>query len=96
MSAPELGRRRVREVRESSGRLPPRAKYWFPSEGIVAASAFRLPVLFMLTLLDRESCEAQILFRLPPNLNDEIELERDEVRDPRPNDAGASIRALIG
>ena len=42
MSAPELGRRRVREVRESSGRLPPRAKYWFPSEGIVAASAFRL------------------------------------------------------
>ena len=57
---------------------------------------FSHPVLFMLTLLDRESCEAQILFRLPPNLNDDIELERDEVRDPRPNDAGASIRALIG
>ena len=57
---------------------------------------FAHPVLFMLTLLDRESCEAQILFRLPPNLNDEIELERDEVREPRPNDAGASIRALIG
>ena len=42
VSAVELGRRRVREVRESSGRLPPRAKYWFPSEGIVAASVFRL------------------------------------------------------
>ena len=42
VSALELGRRRVRDVRESSGRLPPRAKYWFPSEGIVAASVFRL------------------------------------------------------
>ena len=40
--AEELGRRRVSEVRESSGRLPPNAKYWFPSEGMVAASALRL------------------------------------------------------
>ena len=39
--AEELGRRRVREVKESSGRLPPKAKYWFPREGIVAASALR-------------------------------------------------------
>lgn len=39
--AEELGRRRVRDVRESSGRLPPKAKYWFPREGIVAASALR-------------------------------------------------------
>ena len=40
--AEELGRRRVREVRESSGRLPPNAKYWFPNEGMAAASAWRL------------------------------------------------------
>lgn len=40
--AVELGRRRVRDVRESSGKLPPRAKYWLPSEGIVAASVLRL------------------------------------------------------
>ena len=39
--ADELGSRRVRDVRESSGRLPPKAKYWFPREGIVAASALR-------------------------------------------------------
>ena len=37
--AEELGRRRVREVKESSGRLPPKAKYWLPSDGITAASA---------------------------------------------------------
>ena len=37
----ELGRSRVRDVRESSGRLPPSAKYWFPREGMVAVSAFR-------------------------------------------------------
>ncbi len=37
----ELGRRRVREVRESSGRLPPKAKYWFPREGITPVSAFK-------------------------------------------------------
>ena len=42
--AVELGRSRVREVRESSGRLPPKAKYWFPSDGIVAASALRFLV----------------------------------------------------
>ena len=41
--AEEFGKRRVREVRESSGRLPPNAKYWLPSEGIAAAaSAWRL------------------------------------------------------
>ena len=40
--AEELGKRRVREVRESSGRLPPNAKYWLPNEGMVAASAWRL------------------------------------------------------
>lgn len=39
--AEELGRRRVSEVRESSGRLPPKAKYWLPSDGITAASAFK-------------------------------------------------------
>ena len=39
--AEEFGRRRVREVRESSGRLPPKAKYWFPREGSPAESAFR-------------------------------------------------------
>lgn len=39
--AEEFGRRRVREVSESSGRLPPNAKYWLPNEGITAASAFR-------------------------------------------------------
>lgn len=38
--ADELGRRRVRDVRESSGRLPPNAKYWLPSDGMTAASAF--------------------------------------------------------
>ena len=37
----EFGRRRVREVRESSGRLPPNAKYWLPSDGMAAASALR-------------------------------------------------------
>ena len=36
------------------------------------------------------------MFKLPPNLKDEIELERDEVREPRPRDVGASISALIG
>ena len=40
--AEEFGRSRVRDVRESSGRLPPKAKYWLPSDGIVAASALRL------------------------------------------------------
>lgn len=38
---PELGKRREREVRDSSGRLPPNAKYWLPREGIVAVSALR-------------------------------------------------------
>ena len=37
--ADELGRRRVSEVSESSGRLPPNAKYWLPSDGMAAASA---------------------------------------------------------
>ncbi len=40
--AEELGRRREREVRESSGRLPPNAKYWLPSDGNEAASACML------------------------------------------------------
>ena len=40
--AVEFGRSLVKEVRESSGRLPPRAKYWFPRDGIVAASVLRL------------------------------------------------------
>lgn len=39
--AEEFGRRREREVRESSGRLPPNAKYWLPRDGRTAASAFR-------------------------------------------------------
>ena len=39
--AEEFGRRRVRDVRESSGRLPPKAKYWFPKEGRPAESVFR-------------------------------------------------------
>ena len=38
----ELGKRREREVRESSGRLPPNAKYWLPSDGREAASAWIL------------------------------------------------------
>ena len=54
------------------------------------------PVLFMLTLLERDSWEAHSLFRLPPNRNEEIELERDEVREVRLSEVGASIRALIG
>ena len=37
--AAELGRSRDSEVRESSGRLPPNAKYWLPRDGIVAVSA---------------------------------------------------------
>ena len=37
--AAEFGRSRVNEVRESSGRLPPNAKYWLPRDGIVAVSA---------------------------------------------------------
>ena len=40
--AEEFGRSRVSEVSESSGRLPPRAKYWLPRDGIVAASVLRL------------------------------------------------------
>lgn len=55
------------------------------------------PVLFMLTLLDRDNWDAHNLFKLPPNRNDEMELDSDDVRDPRPIiDVGASIRALIG
>ena len=38
---PDVGRRREREVSESSGRLPPNAKYWLPREGMVAVSALR-------------------------------------------------------
>ena len=34
----EFGRRRDREVRESSGRLPPNAKYWLPSDGSEASA----------------------------------------------------------
>ena len=37
----EVGRRRVSEVRESSGRLPPKAKYWLPRVGKVTDSACR-------------------------------------------------------
>lgn len=36
------------------------------------------------------------MFKLPPNRKDEMELDRDEVREQRPSDVGASIRALIG
>ena len=56
------------------------------------------PVLFIFILLERLSCEAQSLLRLPPKRNDEMELERDDVRDPRLSDVGTctSIRELIG
>ena len=37
--AEEFGSKREREVRESSGRLPPKAKYWLPRDGSAAASA---------------------------------------------------------
>lgn len=53
-------------------------------------------MLFVLTLLERESWEAHNLFKLPPNRKDEMELDREEVREQRPSDVGASIRALIG
>ena len=36
------------------------------------------------------------MFKLPPNLKEEIELEREEVRDARLSDVGTSIRALMG
>ena len=55
--AEELGRRRVREVRESSGRLPPKAKYWFPRDGIAAASA-----LIFLQYTDTK-CQGQTVVR---------------------------------
>ncbi len=51
--AEELGRRRVSDVRESSGRLPPKAKYWLPREGIVAASALRF---LCVCVCERDKC----------------------------------------
>lgn len=98
--AVELGRSRVREVRESSGRLPPKAKYWFPSDGIVAASALRFPVLFMLgfgTFPERFIWDAaQRVFKLPPKRKEERELLKLEVLELLVREVGASIRALMG
>ena len=53
--AAEFGRSRVNEVRESSGRLPPNAKYWLPRDGIVAVSA----LMFLFVCVCVCVCESQ-------------------------------------